>query len=353
MNAVSREQERIIRQATDSFLRRTFSTFNANVSKVYLRFADLVNNLSRGLYNHDQSRMLQEAAERHGQPYDATKPFVPFELCRDLTAAVDTNLISAAEVVEPASILKPYSVTAQLGIEIDTGLQGNVVVPWVSTASTGYWLANEASTITETAPVVSAKTLKPKQVGAFCEISRQLALQTNAERFVGPEMLRTVGTLIDQAVLAGATANNQPEGLRNATGLQILTGTSLTGASANSMLQLSADEDAPDDSIAFLGTPTVRKVLQGREKASGNGFVWDDNQVAGRPARVTKDLPAGSLVVGPWPEIYLGIWGGFVLEVNPFGQTQFRAGVIQCRVLVSCDVAIRNPGAFVWTEGVT
>jgi HK97 family phage major capsid protein len=353
MNAVSPEQERIIRQATDSFLRRTFSTFNANVSKVRVRFADLVNNLSRGLYNHDQSRILQEAAERHGQPYDATKPFVAFELCRDLTATVDTNLISAADVVDPADTLRPYSVTGQLGIEIDTGLQGNTVVPWVSTASTGYWLANEASTITETASVLSAKVLKPRQVGAFCEISRQLALQTNAERFVGPEMLRTVGTLIDQAVLVGGATSNAPDGLFYASGLQKVTGTSLTGASANSMLQLSADEDAQDAAISFLGTPTVRKVLQGREKASGNGFVWDNNQVAGRPAAVTTDLPAGSLVVGPWPEIYLGIWGGFVLEVNPFGQTQFRAGIIQCRVLVSCDVAIRNANAFVWAESVT
>lgn len=207
----------------------------------------------------------------------------------------------------------------------------------------------------ECQPTLSAKTLKPKQVAAFCEFSRKFALQTNAERFVTRELLNTVGTAIDKAVLAGATANYQPEGLLNATGLQKITGTSLTGASANHMAELSAIENAADPDTAFVGTPTVRAALQGRERATGNGgFVWDKNIVSDHRALVTTDLPAGSLVCGPWPQIYLGVWGsGFQLEINPYDPTGFKAGIIQARVMVSCDVAIRHANAFVWAESVT
>ena len=97
-----------------------------------------------------------------------------------------------------------------------------------------------------------------------------------AERFVARELLNTIGTAIDKVVLAGATGNNEPDGLLNAPGLQTLSGSSLTGASANAMLQLSADKNASDESISYLATPTVRAALQAREKASGNGFVWDN-----------------------------------------------------------------------------
>lgn len=349
MSLLPIEQERLVK-VIEARARRRFAQFNENV-KPRVCFAELISNLSRGYTHHPYAAYLEEVAERNKVPYDPNRPFIEF---KDLTAAVDMPVISAAEVVDPADMLRPFSVTGQLGIKIETGLVGDTVVPWTSATSPPYWLATEATNVTESQPTLSAKTLKPKTVGVFWEFSRNFAKQANAETFVQRELLGTVGTAVDQVVLAGATANNQPDGLLNASGLQTITGTALTGASANAMLQLSADEDANDDTISYLGTPTVRRILQGREKAAGNGFVWDNNQVAGRPARVTTDLPVGALVCGPWPMIYLGIWGaGFVLEINPYHSTGFKAGIIQARMIVSCDVAVRSANAFVWAISVT
>jgi len=99
----------------------------------------------------------------------------------------------------------------------------------------------------------------------------------------------------------------------------------------------------------------VRRVLQGREGASGNGgFVWQNNQIAGIPAQVTTNLPAGSLVIGPWNRIFVSVWGaGFTLEINPFEPSNFKSGVIQARIILSCDVAVRQAAAFVWATSVS
>ena len=151
-----------------------------------------------------------------------------------------------------------------------------------------------------------------------------------------------------------AGRNYQPDGLRYAVGLQNMSGTTLSGASCNQMAELSAIQNAPDDGIAFLGTPTVRRILQGRERASGSGFVWDKGIVSDHRAAVTTDLPAGSLVCGPWSQIYVGMFGpGFQVEFNPYDPTGFRSGVIQGRLILSVDVCVRNPAAFIWATSVT
>jgi hypothetical protein len=65
-------------------------------------------------------------------------------------------------------------------------------------------------------------------------------------------------------------------------------------------------------------------------------------------------MRAAGFVCGPWPMIYLGIWGaGFQIEINPYDPTHFKSGVIQARLIVSCDVAVRHAKAFVWASAVT
>jgi hypothetical protein len=66
----------------------------------------------------------------------------------------------------------------------------------------------------------------------------------------------------------------------------------------------------------------------------GKGFRDDGRRrLASHPARP----------VGP----------GFELESNPYDTTGFKAGIVQYRCLVSCDVAVRLPGAFVAATSIT
>jgi hypothetical protein len=121
------------------------------------------------------------------------------------------------------------------------------------------------------------------------------------------------------------------------------------------MKRKAAEANVGDARIAYISTPAVRELLEGREIVTGSGqFVWQRDQVADRAAYVTTDMPAATMICGDYGNVYVGIWGeAFVLEINPFDPTNFRAGVIQARVLLSCDVAVLYPAGFAVASSIT
>ena len=60
-------------------------------------------------------------------------------------------------------------------------------------------------------------------------------------------------------------------------------GTTLGHTGTANMKETVATLNAPEDDIAFIGTPAVRELLEGRERATGSGFVWDNDHVASTP----------------------------------------------------------------------
>ena len=122
------------------------------------------------------------------------------------------------------------------------------------------------------------------------------------------------------------------------------------------MKKLCGEANAADEPLAFLSTPAVRALLEirPRDATVGSGFVWDNDRVAGRPAYASTTMPAATMVVGPWPLLVLGLWGdGFQFEINPYEATNFKAGVIQARLIVSADIGVIFPAAFVKASTIT
>lgn len=300
---------------------------------------------SGGVTDGPEAEFFQEAASLAGQRFDRNRLFIPFGSLaeRDLT----TN--SAASIVATSNqaardLLRPWSVTARAGIEMETGLVGNQTIPRTTVKVTPEWLSTEGTAATPSQPTFQQIALTPNNIIGVIPFSRQLALQSNAEAVVRRELTRTIGTGIDQAVIAG-TGGKQPLGLTNTTGINTETGTSLAQAGVVSMKRKCADANASDDGMAFLGTTAVRELLEKRERATGSGFIWDNGRVASRPAFASTDIPTATLICGQWSEIYLGIWGsGFVVEIDPM--TYFKQAIIQARLIVSCDIAVRTPAAF-------
>ena len=243
---------------------------------------------------------------------------------------------------------------AKAGIQIEFGLVGDQVVPKVTAKSTPNWLATEGTQGTATTPTLSQVSLTPKTVIGSLQYSRQFSKQANAPQFAARELLRTVGTAIDQAIINGSGVSGVPLGLIGTSGVQTQSGTTLNAGCAT-MKRKSAEANVVDEQISFLSTPAVRELLEGREKATGGGkFVWDKDQVADRAAYVSTDVPTATMLCGDFSLIYLGMWGvGLTLEINPYEQTNFRAGIIQARVLVSCDVGVLHPASFIVASSIT
>jgi len=302
-----------------------------------------------------EREVLEEFAHREGLPFDAQRVTLPFSLFRDLSKGIASagGYAVAAETQAAIDILRSFSVTARARITIETGLQGDVVIPKTTVKSTPNWLPTETSTVTPSAPTLGQIACTPKQVGIVINFSRQLSKQANAEGFVRSELMRTIGGAIDLAVING-NGIEQPTGLLLTTDINTESGTSLAQAGIVSMKRKVSDSNAPDESISFIGTPSVRELLEARERSTGSGFIWDDDKVAGRPGYVTTDMPASTMICGAWPLVWLGIWGsGFVIEVNPYDTTGFKSGQISARILVSLDIAVLHPSAFCKAESIT
>jgi len=302
-----------------------------------------------------EREVLEEFARREGLPFDAQRIILHFSLFRDLSKGIASagGYLASAETQAAIDILRPFSVTARAGVSIETGLQGDVAIPRTTVKSTPQWLSTETSQVTPSSPTLAQIASTPKTVGTLINFSRQLSKQSNAENFVRRELMNTIGNAIDLAVINGS-GTEQPTGILNTSGINTETGTSLAQAGVVSMKRKVSDSNAPDESISFIGTPSVRELLEARERSTGSGFIWDDDKVAGRPGYVTTDMPASTMICGAWPLVWLGIWGsGFVIEVNPYDTTGFKSGQISARILVSLDIAVLHPSAFCKAESIT
>lgn len=321
-------------------------------------FARMVAGMERGKLDGFERETLQTVAVLRGETFDQHRPLVPWELLmsRDLTVAAPST---GGYLVDKASFaaldaLRPYSVTANAGISISAGLNGNAEQPRTNGHVTVTWLNGEAVQATESTPSVGSIGLSPKQAGAFVEFSHNFAAQTNAEAFVRRELLRTAGAAVDQAVLSGSGLNGQPLGILNVPGIGSTSGSSLAQAGVVEMKRKVADSNAPDEGTAFLATTAVREILEKRERATGLGFIWDNDKVASRPAAVSTQMPSATMVCAYWPSIALYLWGpGIQVEINPYDATGFKFGKIQARVLVACDVAATQPAAICASSSIS
>jgi HK97 family phage major capsid protein len=311
-----------------------------NLARLILDLAD-----PAGRGDPQNRELLQDYARRAGQHYDSDRPLIPFTAFRDLIVASGSGggFLHGAETRDAIDILRPWSVTARAGVMIETGLVGDQAIPKVTAKATPEWLGTEASEMTPSQPTLAQVVMTPKQVGALVNFSRQLAKQANAEEFVGRELMRTIGTALDQAVLNGSGAAGQPLGLLNTAGVQSQSGTTLN-AGVQTMKRLCAEANVDDARIVFLSTPAVRELLEGRERSSPSGrYVWGLDTVADRPAYVSTNMPAATMVAGDWSNIFVGIWGeAFEIQINNFDPAGFRRGTIQARIILSCPFKITS-----------
>lgn len=276
---------------------------------------------------------------------------------RDLNVAAGTagGYLAAVDTLPAADILRPWSVVARAGVTILEGQIGPVTLPKTTATTTIQWQSTESTQASTSQPTIAQLAATPKIAIGVIQFSRQLNKQANVEAYIRRELLRTAGTAIDRAVLAGSGASGQPLGVINTAGIGTQSGTSLDHAGVIAMRDAVAAANARDEAIAFVADVATRTLLSARVVGTDTGrFVWDNDRVASRPGYVTTDMPAATMIAGDWSSVLVPLWGsGVVIEFNPFDSTLFRSGVIQARVLVACDVMVVHPAAFSVASSIT
>lgn len=300
-----------------------------------------------GLRSGYEREVSAAFAVARGLHYDPNRPEIPFSLLaqRDLTAGTGSagGYLAGTQTATAVDALRGASVVVDGGVDVLEGLIGNVSVPLVTASPTVSTPATEGTALTESQPTFGALSLVPKSYGTYIEFSRLLDLQVpSLDRVLTDVMRRKVGEVIDTAVISG---------ILNTSGPTSQSGSSLSWANALTMKGACLTGGARDDELTWVGAPGVYQALAGRERFSGAGAIWNDFGIAGNRAIASKVSPSGSLVVGPWSSAKLGIWGGVVVEFNPYAA--FTSGIKAARLLVSIDFGLTNAGAFAMSSNVS
>ena len=317
-------------------------------------------------------------AQKLGKVADEKRFFVPFEVQtrpfatdvvrmlesigrRDLTvaAAGAGGYLVGTENQGFIEILRNRSVVFRMGARRLPGLQGSVTVPRQSAAATAYWLATEATAITESQQTFVQMALSPKTVGAYTEISRQLLLQSSpaAEAIVNDDLAQVVAIAADLGALEGSGGSGQPTGISGTAGIGSVTGTSLAASGVIEFQTDVASSNVMPQRGGYVTTPAVAGLLMARPElpTTGTERLWKGNIWDGSlfnfPAMTSNQLTAASMIFGDWQELVIGEWGVLEVEVNPYAN--FQAGIIGVRAMYSLDVGVRRPFAFSRATSIT
>ena len=110
----------------------------------------------------------------------------------------------------------------------------------------------------------------------------------------------------------------------------------------------------------IVASTKVKAKLMGTLKASGiAGYLMEGGKMADLPvyfsnqvAEKTGSPNTGRLIAGDWSQVMLGIWSEVDLLVNPFDSTAYARGGVLVRAMATCDIAVRQPTAFVFAEDI-
>lgn len=317
-----------------------------------------------------EAECSRTVAQKMGKVVDPKAFLVPFEVLRrpiddaarmalesigrrDLTVATAGagGYLVATQNVGFIEILRNRSVAFKMGVRQLSGLQGNVTIPRQSAAASAFWLATEATAITESQQTFVQVALSPKTAGAYTEISRQLLLQSSpgAEGIVTDDLAKVIAIAADLAVLEGSGAGGQPTGLSQTAGIGSVAGAALAYPGVLEFQTDVAGGNVVPSRGGYITTPAVAALMMQRARFANTdtplwvGNIWDGS-MSGFPAMSTNQVTAATMVFGDWQEIVVGEWGVLEVSVNPFAN--FAAGIIGVRAMYSLDVGVRRPFAF-------
>lgn len=325
-----------------------------------------------GFENEDDGREIevsQEMARRSGITEGFAVPVSAFRRSPEQRAVSwgagsGSGAGLQAEQYRPDQLvteLQAVSMAGSLGVPFLTDLIGaSVTLPKIDTGLQLQFVA-EGSALTPADPTTSKLTLVPRIAGAVTSISPTLLLQPQAQSIISDHLLRVAAAGLDRVIFAGGAAN-EPSGLWDT-----LTPTALgepTWADILGLIEAVELDNVSAARLAWAMNPSAKRKLRSTPKIVYEGspnpdvpfpdFIMQNaNSLADYPAISSTTIPttgsppsAAGLVVGDMTQVCAGVFEAASLLINPFSSSDFLRGQLGVRVLLQCDVVVKNESAF-------
>ena len=295
-----------------------------------------------------------EAARQYGK--DAQGIMLPAEVLRtwgkrDINSSDDSTLISedyrGGDFID---VLRNESSVMQAGATMLRGLQGNVVIPKKTAASSAGWIATEGSAASESEFTSGSVTMSPKVIGAFTDATRLLLQQSSldVENLIRDDLTKSIATAIDSGALAGSGSSGQPTGIANTSGINTTTfaAANPTWAEIVAMESAVANDNALTGSLGYICRPADFGTLKTTEKASGTAqfVVSPDNSMNGYNVIRSNQVTSGDFYFGNFADLLIGMYGGLDITVDPYALST--SGGVRIVALQTVDVAVRHAVSF-------
>jgi len=295
-----------------------------------------------------------EAARQYGK--DAQGIMLPAEVLRtwgkrDINSSDDSTLI--AEDYRGDSfidVLRNESSVMQAGATMLRGLQGNVVIPKKTAASSAGWIATEGNAASESEFTSGSVTMSPKVIGAFTDATRLLLQQSSldVENLIRDDLTKSIATAIDLGALAGSGSSGQPTGISNTSGINTTTfaAANPTWAEIVAMESAVANDNALTGSLGYICRPADFGTLKTTEKATNTAqfVVSPDNTMNGYNVIRSNQVTSGDFYFGNFADLLIGMYGGLDITVDPYALST--SGGVRIVALQTVDVAVRHAVSF-------
>jgi HK97 family phage major capsid protein len=304
-----------------------------------------------------------EAQRGFGSEFNCRGEFVPESLLggkRNLDASTTTdgpelvgsNLLAGSYI----EVLRNAMVTANAGMTILPGLVGNVEIPRQTAGAASTWISAENGDATEGEPQFDQVTLSPKDLACYTQVTRRLLMQStpSIEGIVMRDLAMAQALGIDKAVLYGSASSGQPRGLALQTGINTLdlAAADPTYAEIIAMITKVLADNALMGTPRWMISPAGWEALMTTSKQAsgveGNFILGDNGRIAGYDYNVSNQVTTEEYFFGDFSQVLLGEWGGLEINTDPY--THSLKGQIRYITFKTCDVAVRQPGAFCYAH---
>jgi HK97 family phage major capsid protein len=365
-----------------------------SLSRAILAMAD--SHVSKRPVASFERDLSDEIAKRCGRdsrglfiPYDAmmarsidSADYPPSLLTRTLTASGGVS--SGGAVVQSTVLASQYippnyniPVVVEAGARVLSGLQGNVLIPKITTGKSVTWVSPENSSVSSADPTFAQVSLSPKDCGTVCDISRRLLLQANpaVDGLVRDDIAMAIQLGVDAAALVGTGASGQPTGVTGQSGVQTqaggTNGAALTWSNLAYLAQLvgAANRLVSGPSVGFITNSQAYYHAARTPKIAGSTFpsflvdaIGDGSNIGaragsilGRPVHISQQVPSNlvkgtsgsicsAMYFGNWADLLIGEWGVIDMLVDPY--TFSNTGAIRVRAFMTIDIAVRYGTSF-------
>ncbi|MFJ8269470.1 phage major capsid protein [Streptomyces sp. NPDC094154] len=290
------------------------------------------------------------------------------EIARFLPESGQKDMLSSGSggVLVPAPIasmvidlMRARTVVVGLGASTVPMASSTLKVPRVSADPTPAWLA-EGATITPTDGDLDSVDLAAKRLTAIVKLSEELDEDSDPQlvgAVLANSLARSFAVETDRVALRGTGTGNQPKGLRNQSGVTLVSAvgaasyTTLTGFRTRLL-------GANAECTGFVTSPRTLGVIEDTPGTDGH-FIDPPASLQGIPRVATSSIPTNlgtgtnesEIYAGNWSDLLIGVRVGF--ELRRLDERYADEGKVALRARIRTDIALAHGASFVIGTGVT